>query len=183
MWKEPVSSESAVVVVLQEVGGLGGWNDAFIVGHGVEDLEVLFEVRPNVQDGRHIAATVAVIGSAPHGDELLVELVLVSFLNELMSSADEFETVDLHELVRHASTKQPTRASRTHLPTTNIILRITPHEIAEGAIVGDLNVAVNHSNLIQSANIRREATMDTKNLVVDELDCRRMEVKGVGSVS
>jgi len=49
-------------------------------------------------DAGHIAAAVAVVGSAPYGHEILVEVVFVSLHDELMGPCDQREVVDMIEL-------------------------------------------------------------------------------------
>ena len=48
-----------------------------MIGYGAEDLEFLLEVFAEVHDGSDVATAVAVVGSGPYGDDVLVlEMVL-----------------------------------------------------------------------------------------------------------
>lgn len=71
-----------------------------IVCHSAEQFERWFELLVDLADGREVSAAVAVIRGAPHGDDILVvEVVLVAFVDELMGSSDDREIVDMAELV------------------------------------------------------------------------------------
>jgi len=89
-------------------------------------------------------------------------------------------------LVGDTSAEEPAGTSWRHLPSIDI-LGVRPHEVAKGALVRDfLNITMstregslhehsryliagNGADLIKSANIRREATMDAKDATIDEL--------------
>ena len=63
---------------LQEVrSGDPGRDDALRVRNGLEQLRLPAADVGDLQDGGDVAATVAVVGRAPHGHQLLVEHVLV----------------------------------------------------------------------------------------------------------
>jgi hypothetical protein len=85
---------------LHKVGhGRAGGHHALVIGDGVENLEVAVEILVELEDGGDVSAPVAVVGSRPHCDEVLLgEHVLVTLLHELMRSADELQAVDSREL-------------------------------------------------------------------------------------
>lgn len=56
-----------------------------------------------------------------------------------MSSTDEFEVVDVHELVRDTSAEQPACAAWTDGPPLHI-LRVWPHQVTERTFI-----SVNHN--------------------------------------
>jgi hypothetical protein len=60
--------------------------------------ETAFAFAVEDHDGSDVAASVAVIGSAPHRDQVLIKVVFVAFHDELMCSCDEREIVDMIEL-------------------------------------------------------------------------------------
>lgn len=123
-------------------------------GNLPENLEASSELFVECEDRSQITATIAVIGSTPHGNEILGRIVeLVAFLNELMCSADEFELVDVVKLGCDARSKKPTSASRTNSPGLNIF-RITPHEITENAFMWNFLSAIDGTNLIDGSDIR-----------------------------
>jgi len=45
---------------------------ALVLGRGVKHVEVLLAVRADLEDARHVAAPVAVVGRRPHGRQLVV---------------------------------------------------------------------------------------------------------------
>lgn len=70
-----------------------------MIGNGREDLEFGLEVFAKVHDRGDIAAAVAVVWSRPDSDHVLVfEVVLVAFVDKLMSSGNELQAVDVVEL-------------------------------------------------------------------------------------
>jgi hypothetical protein len=62
-------------------------------------LESLLQVLVQLQDGRDIAASVAVVGRRPDGHQSVVEHGLVALHHKLMRSADQLDVVRLIELL------------------------------------------------------------------------------------
>jgi hypothetical protein len=116
-------------------------------------FEVAIQLVVERENRRDVATAIAVVGRRPNSDEILVgKHVFVALLHQLMRAADELESVDLNELVGNLPAKQPAGAARRHLPRLNL-LRIGPHQVAERALVRNLLVATNGSNLIQRSHI------------------------------
>lgn len=70
-----------------------------MVGHGAEDLEVRLEIFAKRHDGRHVAATVAVIGCRPDGHDFLrLKVVFVALVHKLMGAGYQLQIVDVVEL-------------------------------------------------------------------------------------
>lgn len=84
-----------------------------------------------------------------------------------MSSANQAEIIDSVELLGDLGSEEPSSASGTHGPSLDV-LRVRPHEIAEGSLVGDLLASLDSSDLIDGLNIRGETSMDTEHLTLDE---------------
>ena len=63
-----------------------------------------------------------------------------------MGSADQLEAVDAVKLGRHTSPEQPACPSGADSPGVDI-LRIAPHQVAEGALVRDLAHPLNGPHL------------------------------------
>lgn len=79
-----------------------------IIADRAEQLESRFEIISNLTDGSQIAASVAVIRRAPHGDDVLVgEMVLVAFVHQLVCAGNQREVVDMAELISHSIAEQP----------------------------------------------------------------------------
>ena len=108
-----------------------------------------------MQNRGQITAAIAVIGTRPDCNQVLVQKpVFVTFLNQLVRSADEFQAIDLVEHVDHFSAVNPAGSSGVHLPIGNIPW-VRPHEVAKGAVRWDFLHAVNQTNLIQGLDVRR----------------------------
>lgn len=161
----------AAVRTLEEVVQRGSRRDHTVrVGDGVEDLEGLVETVVQLEDGGDVAAPVAVVGSRPHSDQVLVrEHELVSLLHKLMGTADEVELVDVHELVRHLVAEEPASTTRADLEGLNVV-GIRPHQVAEGSLVGDLLVPGDDTDLVESLHVGGEASVDAEDLAVDKLE-------------
>ena len=84
---------------LQEVRCRRSWrNDPFGVGYGSEELGLSGVSVFEDHDGGDIAAAIAVVGSRPHGDQLLIKHELVALVDELVSPADQLQVVDVNKL-------------------------------------------------------------------------------------
>jgi hypothetical protein len=61
-----------------------------VIWHSRKDLELRLEVLAQIHDGRNITTTVTIIGSRPDSDDILVlEMILVTLVNKLMSTRNE----------------------------------------------------------------------------------------------
>jgi len=89
---------------------------------------------------------IAVVGRRPHGDERLVEHVLVALHHELMRSCDERNVVGAVELVDDVAAKQEASATRAQAPAVDL-LGIRPQQVAHGTIVRHFLFAIDDANL------------------------------------
>ena len=92
-----------------------------------------------------------------------------------MCSCNELQTIDVVELGRHLVSEQPSGASGRHSPCVDV-LRVTPDEIAEGALVGNLLCPRYDANLVQRADLGRQSTVHAEHLAVDD-GCQGKEVE------
>ncbi len=87
---------------LQEVLGSatsGCGNGTLIVGNGREDSELRIDVLIHIHDGRDVTAAIAVIRCRPNRNDILsLEVILESFIDELMGASNKTQTVDVIEL-------------------------------------------------------------------------------------
>lgn len=84
---------------LQEIRGrCSGRNDSLRVRHCSEELRLSCISIFEDHDGGDVATAVAVVGSRPHCDQLLVKHELVAFMDKLMRPADQLQVVDVNEL-------------------------------------------------------------------------------------
>ena len=88
-----------------------------------------------------------------------------------MGTANQFQSIQVHKLVRNSRAKEPTGASRANGPRLNVF-RIGPHQITKGAFVRYLLVALDCTDLIKGPNWGREATMNTQDLAVNKLQIK-----------
>lgn len=70
-----------------------------MIRHRTEDFEIWIEILAKRHDTRHVAASVAVIGSRPDSHDVLgLEMVFVALVDELVGACDEREAIDVIEL-------------------------------------------------------------------------------------
>ena len=91
---------------------------------------------------------------------------LVAFINELMCTSDELETVDMVKLGRNLVSKEPTCTARGNSPCLNVF-RVAPDQVAEGSLVRDLLSTSNNTNLVNRPNFRAQSAMDAENLAIN----------------
>eukprot|EP00732_Lithocolla_globosa_P007347 Lithocolla_globosa_v1_NODE_9263_length_727_cov_3.575893.p3 type:complete len:105 gc:universal NODE_9263_length_727_cov_3.575893:120-434(+) len=60
----------------------------------------------NFQNGSDIAASITIIGCAPHSHQTLIEMILSPLHYQLMSSCQKLQIVDMMEFVRDSLPKQ-----------------------------------------------------------------------------
>lgn len=89
-----------------------------------------------------------------------------------MGPADQFQVVNLHEVFGHQLAKKPAGASRA-LPPVVHVLGVGPYQIAEGAFIGYLHVAIYCSYLIQCYDVRTKAAVYAQHLLIDYLHQQR----------
>jgi hypothetical protein len=159
------------------------WNRTLVFGNGTEDAEFRAEIFANVHDRCNIAAAITVVRCRPDRNNRLlgevvlqklaygvqeegIETYLVAFVNELMSTSDKLQTIDMIEFGRNLVSKEPTCAARRNSPCLNV-LRVAPNQVAESTFVRDLLGASNNTNLIDGSNLRAQSTMNTENLTVN----------------
>lgn len=95
----PYSGQCVSAAFLQKIRcGCSRWNDSFRVGHRSEELWLSRVDVFKDHDGGDVPAAVAVVGSRPHGDQLLIEHELVALVDKLVGSADQLQVVDVNKL-------------------------------------------------------------------------------------
>ena len=90
-----------------------------------------------------------------------------------MSPTDQVKTINLIEVLGNLRAKQPSRASSTHRPSLDMI-GVRPHQVREGSSVWDLHDSLDGTDLVDGLDIRREATMDTEDLALDNCTKRKI---------
>ncbi len=97
---------------------------------------------------------------------------LVTLVDELVGTRNELKAIDVVELCSHFVPKQPAGTTWRYSPCSNIF-RITPYQIAEGALVGDLLSSSDDADLVEGADLRTQAAVDAENLAIN--DCAEDE--------
>lgn len=87
---------------------------------------------------------------------------LVTFVDQLMSTSDQLQAVDLVKLGRNLVSEQPSCTTWRHCPGVDLF-RIGPHEITEGSLMRNFLCTSDDTNLIQSADLWRQTTVNTEN--------------------
>lgn len=150
---------------------MGGY-DALIVRHRFEYDRIAFLGVGEAEYGGDVAAAIAVVGRRPHRHQLPVEHVLDALVHQLMRPTYQIQLVDLHEVVGDARAKQPAGAARTVRPRLDRVLGVGPDQVAEGALVRDLLVAVDHADLVERSDVGAEAAVHAQHVFVDQLQRR-----------
>mmetsp|Transcript_67384 Transcript_67384/g.140410 ORF Transcript_67384/g.140410 Transcript_67384/m.140410 type:complete len:256 (-) Transcript_67384:555-1322(-) len=133
----------------------------------VEEEEIAVKVLVELEDGGNVSATVAVVGRRPDRYEVLLgEHVLEALLHKLVSAAHKLQSVHLAELRRHSGAEEPPGPSRADGPILNV-LGVRPHQIAEGALVGDLLLAVDEAHLVERDDVRRQPPVHAQHAPVN----------------
>mmetsp|Transcript_21496 Transcript_21496/g.43067 ORF Transcript_21496/g.43067 Transcript_21496/m.43067 type:complete len:391 (-) Transcript_21496:60-1232(-) len=102
-------------------------------------------------------------------------MILLPLHHQLVRPADQLQAVHPAELVRHGAPEHVARPPRGDLPGVRDVLRVAPHEVAEGALVRDLLLAVDGAHLVEGADVGGEAAVDAEDAAVDD----RREVEAV----
>lgn len=118
-----------------------------ILRRSVEDGEVFVERLVELENGGHVAASVAVVGRRPDGEHGLGEMPLVALHDELMRAAYEIDAVRVVELRDHVGAEQVAGAARAHAPADDL-LRVGPEQVAHGTLVRHLLFAIDRPDLI-----------------------------------
>ena len=130
--------------------------------HGLKHLIFPLQQIVDGENGRHVAAAVAVVGRRPHRDQRAREHLLVALHDKLVRPRNERDVVATAELVGLGLAKQVAGAARRHRPRRHL-LRVRPEKIAHGALVRHLLLAVKHADLVDGFHVGAEAAVDAEN--------------------
>ena len=84
---------------------------SLILGRPIKHIKVLLAVRPNLENTRHVAAAVAIVGRGPDGREFIVVEDRETFHAELVRAEDVDHVVRVEELVDDLGAKSVARTS------------------------------------------------------------------------
>mmetsp|Transcript_7641 Transcript_7641/g.22879 ORF Transcript_7641/g.22879 Transcript_7641/m.22879 type:complete len:248 (-) Transcript_7641:431-1174(-) len=146
----------------------------------LEDLELAVQLFVQLQNAGHVATPVAVVGRAPHRDQLLVEHPLVALHHQLVRPCDEVQAVDVVELLADVAAEEVPRPPRAQPPSYHL-LRVRPKQVAHGALVGNLLLPVDQPDLVDRRNVRRETAVHPEHDAVHQ-GGQRQVVKHLNAV-
>ena len=86
-----------------------------------EDRKAAIEVFVQFEYGRDVTAPVAIVRRRPHRQHRLVEMPLVAFHDQLMSSADQIDAIRLIELGDDIAAEQVAGTALTNAPAQRIL--------------------------------------------------------------
>ena len=96
-----------------------------------------------------------------------------------MATADKVKIILIQKLIDFISSKSTRDASITIRPSFPLLVRIRPKQITKKTVVRNLSRPLNLSNLIQILQLRRQPSVHTQNLVVNEC-CHGQRVEAIG---
>ena len=128
-----------------------------------------------------IATAVAVIRSTEDRYNVLVMGPVVAISDKLMSSRNKIKSVLLIVLLRNVLTEGISSTSWRHAPTTSVV-RIRPQEVTHGSFMRNLLHSVQFLYLVEGVEMRRQATMQTEDLVLHNC-CDWEVIKEVSKVT
>lgn len=92
---------------------------------------------------------------------------LVAFLHQLVGPRDQVQPVDVAEVVGDLRPEHPAGSPGVDGPVLDVF-GIRPHQVAEGALVRDLNLPIDGTDLVDGLDLGAEAAVDAEDLVVDD---------------
>lgn len=143
--------------------------------HSLENLEFLFSCLLDFHNCSQVITPVTIVRGTPNRHEVFVlrlsqisylEPVNVPFLNQLMSSGNQINSVNVTEVIGDLRSKHPSSASCVDGPVFDI-LRIRPHQVTERTFMWDLDLSIDCSDLINGLDLRAETTMNTEGFSIN----------------
>ena len=164
--------------------------------HNKPYQKLIIAVLIHLHNRRLVSATVAVIRSRPHRNQIVVEHALVTLHRELVRTHDATQIVRFVKLPLNAHaqrhlqhlihSEETTRAARRLVPAlpTRTLFGIAPQQITHGSLVRHFLETVqrrylrvrgdDHSHLTQGRNERGQTAVETENRVADKRSDREI---------
>jgi len=140
----------------------------FVLRGGVEDVPFSLSGGADLENTSLVSTSVAVVGSAPHGGQPVIEHDHVPFITELVCAENVCHGVDLEELLDDLCAKGVTGSSWTQRELVAVGVRITPNQVGHRTFVWNLSEAVDDLDLIDAMDAGRQTAVDAEDLVVDD---------------
>jgi hypothetical protein len=83
-----------------------------------------------------------------------------------MRTSYQLQSVDVTEVICHFGAEHPASTTGVDCPVLDV-LRVRPHQIAEGSLMGNLNFAVDGSHLVNGLDLGTESAMHAEHLSID----------------
>jgi len=120
---------------------------------GMEDLKGALHALTDVEQRSDITASVAVVRGRPNSHKVgVLEPIFESVHDKLMGTSNQIKVVDVVELRSDFGSEEPSSASRGECPGVNL-LRVGPHQIAEGTFMRDFHSSFEEADLVKSLDI------------------------------
>ena len=84
-----------------------------------------------------------------------------------MGTGDQVQPVVSVEFFDDVGAEKISRAACANLPTEAISIRVGPHEVAHGAVLGYFLFAVDGADLVERRDRRGQSTVHAQNLLID----------------
>jgi len=134
----------------------------------------------DLQNGSDVPASITIVGCGPNRDQPVTKHHFVALHDQLVGPGHHGQTVNVLELFDNVGTENVSGTSGTDPPPGGVF-RVGPQQITDGSLVGDFSAGIQFPNLVQSVNTRRQASVDGKNLLVDD-GRQRQTIKDVRTV-
>jgi len=129
--------------------------------------EGVFHELIDLHNGGLVTASVAVVRSREHCDDVPVVRPVVAIHHKLMCSCDELQVIRVIELLRDILTKRVSRTSWRDTPTASIIW-IRPQKITDWSLMRNLHDSIELLNLIESIDTWRKSSMKAENVSLND---------------
>lgn len=100
-------------------------------------------------------------------DERRKRPYLVAFIDELVSTSNKLQTVDMVELGGNLVSEEPAGTTGRNSPCLDI-LGIAPDQVAKSTLVGDLLGTSYYADLINRTDLGAQTAVNAENLAVDD---------------
>jgi hypothetical protein len=134
-----------------------------LLGSWVELQESVLHKFVNFHDGRLVTASVAVVWSRKHCDDVSVVRPVVTVHYQLVGSSDQLEVVGVVELFTNVLAKRIACTSWRNTPSTSVVW-VRPEKITDWAFVGNFHDTIKLLDLVKSVDTWRKTTMQAEDV-------------------
>jgi len=135
---------------------------------GLKDFEAAHQGFIDGHHGSSVVELATVVRRAEECDELPLSKEFITIFYNLVSPANQIEVLLLQEAGNDVRAEDEGDATVVLCPASNVFVRISPEKITDHAIIGYVRRPHQASHLIKAGDLRRQATVHTHDLVIDE---------------